>query len=145
MKYHYLFHFTIPSQECFYIILDVVLFSGVPPLGALHKTMFDCQCLVSTCRICPCWLLVISYHQYPCVSRVCPIRISVLLEESLNLFLLQIEIMIRHEIPILLLERLINLKSVFSNKKTNDKHCIDSRRPRTKSKFYVGKSLIFLG
>ena len=35
--------------------------------------------------------------------------------------------------------------NVFSNKKSNDKHCINSRRPRTKSKFYVGKSLIFLG
>ena len=34
--------------------------------------------------------------------------------------------------------------NVFSNKKSNDKHCINSRRPRTKSKFHVGKSLVFL-
>ena len=48
---NYLFHFTVSSQQCFYIILDLVFFSVILPLGAFLQAVFDCQFLVSICSI----------------------------------------------------------------------------------------------
>ena len=54
---HYLFHFTISSQQCFNIALSIIFFSDVPLLNTLLQAKFDCQQLVFTFRIYESWLL----------------------------------------------------------------------------------------
>ena len=61
----HLFNFAIRFQQRPYVTLGIVFFFQCLSiaLGALKKTLFDCQGLVSTCCIYACWLLVISINQ----------------------------------------------------------------------------------
>ena len=64
----------------FLYCLEIFFFSALSPLDA----MLDCQSLGSTCHICACWLLIISWHQKLCINLVCPIQC---LPQSLRLMI----------------------------------------------------------
>ena len=83
-KEPHLLHFTILSQKCPYVILDIVLLSAVPPLKVVLQALFYCWALVSTCYISACQLFLDIKCLW--VNLVCPNRILL----SLTLYCLQL-------------------------------------------------------